>query len=345
MTTLTNNPYIDELTGLNNFMKFFTDDFDQVYGTHGHILYVKIKGLKSLNEVHGFDIGDEVLKVIASYLKANVLQIYYRNEGNAFTVIYNGQGVEDALIHEKELVAIVAEKLEYLNIDSANLYTLIMPYHTPIQSIADYYQLFYETYIDELELGDGKAVMHYLLERLSYRVNDMINKYSNVRDFALYDEVSNLPNSKSARMYLEEIDGACPNYAILFIDGDSLSLFNKLSYAHGNNAIREIASVIVSSVRKSDKVFRWLSGDEFMVVAKEISREEVALLADRIRKNVESHCSSMAFPATVSIGISMFPVDGSDVHTIISNAELSNKSAKALGKNQSFFYDPKVLGN
>jgi hypothetical protein len=37
----------------------------------------------------------------------------------------------------------------------------------------------------------------------------------------------------------------------------------------------------------------------------------------------------------------MFPVDGGDVHTLISNAELSNKSAKALGKNQSFFMTQK----
>lgn len=338
MTTLSNTPYIDELTGLPNFMKFFTDDFAQVYGNHGHILYMKFKGIKRINEVYGYNVTDEIFKTIATYMKANVFQTHYRNEGNGFTIIFNGQGLEEACGHEEALKSTVAEKLKTMNIEGASLFTLIMPYTAPILSIADYYQLFHDTYLKELELSDGKALMHYLLEKLSFRVNDMISKYTNVRDFALYDEVSNLPNSKSARMYLDEINEACPNYALLFIDGDSLGQFNELSYEHGNTAIREIASVIASSLRKSDKVFRWLSGDEFIVVAKDISCEEVKLLADRIRENVERHCASMIFPATVSIGISMFPVDGGDVHTIISNAEIANKNAKALGKNQSCFH-------
>jgi GGDEF domain-containing protein len=74
------------------------------------------------------------------------------------------------------------------------------------------------------------------------------------------------------------------------------------------------------------------------VVAKDITFDEVEILAERIRKNVELSCSTMAFPITVSIGISRFPVDGCDVHSIISNAEIANKSAKALGKNRSCFY-------
>ena len=256
MTTLSNTPYIDELTGLPNFMKFFTDDFEQVYGKHGHILYMKFKGIKKINEGYGYNVTDEIFKTIASYLKANVSQTHYRNEGNGFTIIFNGQGLEEACRHEEALKSTVAEKIKKMDLEGASLFTLIMPYTAPILSIADYYQLFHDTYLKELELSDGKALMHYLLEKLSFRVNDMISKYTNVRDFALYDEVSNLPNSKSARMYLDEINDACPNYALLFIDGDSLGQFNKLSYEHGNTAIREIASVIASSLRKSDKVFR-----------------------------------------------------------------------------------------
>ena len=148
-----------------------------------------------------------------------------------------------------------------------------------------------------------------------------------------------MENSKSAKLYLNDLDQKWSDYAILFIDGDALRRFNEISYDEGNMAIRCIAEVIKRTVRKQDKVFRWLSGDEFIVVAENITRAEAEALAERIRINVQEECSRLIFPVTISIGISIAPEDGKTTHDIIMNAERANKKAKRLGKNQCLFFD------
>ncbi len=339
------NEEIDFLTKLPNFISFFTDDFQEVYGENGCLLMVKVKPLKKLNAMFGRTVGDKLMKLIANYLRENVDQKKYRHEGNGFLIVYKEMDQHLAIKHQNDMKEIIDNTIEIDSIELAYFYGLIMNYDKPIRSVADYYQIFYDEYMKDHHLNDGKEMLHYILDGLSYRVNDMIRQYRDVKDFALYDDISELPNSKSANLFFEDIDEQFKEYAILFIDGDNLRKFNQVSYEHGNLAIKEIAKVIKQSIRKSDELFRWLSGDEFIVVLTDISDNNVSILAERIRYNVENHFINRELTATVSIGISEYPKNANSIHAVIASAETANKEAKANGKNKFEYYEMNTAHN
>ncbi len=331
--------YKDELTGLPNFIKFFTDDFDQVYGERGHLTYLKIKGMRDINDNYGKKVGDDIFLVIAEYLKSIKDFNVYRHEGNGFLIVYKDAEIEFAQKHIKEMNCHVDDKIRMGEILDFNIYSMILSYSEKINSVADYYYLLYDTYLKENNMSDSKELFHFLMERMSFRVNDMIGKYTDTRAYAFIDEISNLPNHKSATVFMNENLIKSANYAILFIDGDSLGKFNQISYETGNRAIYEIAAVISKAIRKTDKVYRWLSGDEFIVIAENTSRSEVEQLSERIRYKVENHMYSLPFSPTVSIGIAIYPENGKDYQEILTNSELANKKAKSNGKNTYALYD------
>ena len=200
--------------------------------------------------------------------------------------------------------------------------------------------MFIDTYMKEKSFESESKLMHYVLEGLSYRINDMINENMLTRDAALTDDISKLPNARSANMYFNELNEKKEHCSIFFIDGDNLRNFNLVNYKYGNEAIERIGSVIQCTIRKTDKVYRWLSGDEFIVVAEGIETNKVTDLAERIRRNVELEFSQeeSGLNATISIGISRYPIDSDNIHNIISFAELANKEAKKMGKNRFVFY-------
>lgn len=339
---ISKNTYVDKLTGLPNFISFFRSDFESVYGDEGCLLYIKVNPLRVMNEKYGRDKVDELLFNVGYYLREEIAEQCYKHEGNGFLVVYKNQSDVKAKLHMAEISYIIEKAKEELNLSETFLSSFIMPYNKPIKSVADYYQLFIEVYKKERKTDNEIELFHYIVEVLSYRVNEMIDENLKVRDFAFIDEVSNLPNSKSASMYLSKMDQERVSYALLFIDGDDLKKFNNINYECGNSAIRRIATTISKSIRKNDKVFRWLSGDEFVVVAEDISYEDTIDLAERIRSNVEEDFLGDEIEATVSIGISKYPEDAETVKEIINNAEVANKEAKATGKNKFTFFNARI---
>lgn len=337
--------YIDKLTGLPNFVSFFREDFDLVFGSQGYMLLLKVKPLGILNTKYGRAKSDVLIRELGKYLNRKIIKKCYRHEGNGFLIVYKNMSDELLRKHINEIKLFFNGIIQQEKIYETRLFEFIMPYNKRISSVADYYKLFFKVYMAEYEFEDESELFHHILQRLSNRVNDMIDENTKVRDFAFNDEISNLPNSKSATFYLEELKSRSEQYAILFIDGDNLRKFNEKSYNFGNKAIRVIADTIKNSIRKTDKVFRWLSGDEFLVVAENITYSEISDLAERIRKNVESRFRDFEIQATVSIGISRFPGDAIDVKSALSNAELANKYAKKMGRNRYIYYNCDLIDN
>lgn len=330
--------FIDERTGLPNFIAFFTADYNEIYGDYGTLLRFRVKSLRILNNEYGRSYADELLKRMGGEISKLEDVVAYRNEGNEFLLVYKEQDETKAIEHETFLKSLIDTYKAERQVEEGTYYAAIASYDKTFRSMADYYRLFYESYIDEEQETDGKVLMHKVLSKMSYRINDIISEYEDARSFAFYDEISCLPNSKSARHYLEDLEVSYDSFTILFIDGDSLKKFNDISYDEGNNAIKRIAKIIQTSIRKSDKVFRWLSGDEFIVVAKDISLNETSLLAERIRKNVQDAFIKKDIRATVSLGISIYPDDGATVDSVIDKAEKANKRAKDKGKNCYVYY-------
>lgn len=329
----------DELTGLPNFTKFFTDDYKSIYGKYGFILLLKIRSLKKINEKFGKKAGDFLLRALGQCLLLQLDRPKYRHEGNGFIVIYREMDRSKA---ECDLALIEMEMANFFDgyqIENSGVHSEILKYNKPIKSAADYYQLLYEHLKKSASQAENANLLHQLFEELSHKVNKMIRQYGVFKEYALIDEVSDLPNSKYAKLFLDTVDLKFEKYAIILIDGDNLREYNEISYSHGNFAIKKIGELIQASVRKSDRVFRWLSGDEFLVLTTDIDKIDIDNLAERIRSTVEEYFRNSHIPTTVSLGISSKPQNGNSIKEVLKYAEEANKIAKCKGKNCIVYHE------
>lgn len=95
----------------------------------------------------------------------------------------------------------------------------------------------------------------------------------------------------------------------------------------GDDVLREVAVVLRSGVRDTDVVGRY-GREEFMIIAAGSDKNQVTVLAERIRKRIEEDP-----PVTVSIGIAGCPVDGLTAEELIYAADSAMYEAKREGKN------------
>jgi diguanylate cyclase (GGDEF)-like protein len=131
------------------------------------------------------------------------------------------------------------------------------------------------------------------------------------------------------------------NAALLFLDLDRFKIINdSLGHAVGDQLLRVIARRLNNCVRDEDTVAR-LGGDEFMILLPRISGSADA---GRIAKKIIEclvdpiSCNGHELHITTSIGISIYPYDGTDAETLIKHADISMYRAKELGRNKSVYY-------
>ncbi len=121
-------------------------------------------------------------------------------------------------------------------------------------------------------------------------------------------------------------------FTLLMIDIDNFKAFND-TYGHqaGDSIIREISKIFRDVSRKIDVVARY-GGEEFGIILPITKKEEAFILAERIRKAVET--SPGLKNITISIGVASFPEDGEKKEDLITNADRALYEAKRSGKNK-----------
>ena len=132
-------------------------------------------------------------------------------------------------------------------------------------------------------------------------------------------------------------------FGVLFLDIDRFKLINdSLGHHAGDELLQIAARRIQSCIRESDSVFR-LGGDEFTVIAEglEYSEEEAALVARRIIEAISKPATlegGRELIVTTSIGIAIFPNDGTDADKLMKNADAAMYLAKESGRNRYQFH-------
>ena len=153
------------------------------------------------------------------------------------------------------------------------------------------------------------------------------------------DELTALPNFRAFRERIDaelERAGRYPEqFGILVLDLDRFKKYNDtFGHAAGNDALRRVAQTIRETVRAVDFPARY-GGEEFAVVVPQVDAPSLALIAERIRANVE------ALPAppdgatlTVSIGAALYPTDARDRDALFQAADARLYEAKKGGRNR-----------
>lgn len=174
-----------------------------------------------------------------------------------------------------------------------------------------------------------------------------LNKTNNYLSFLAYhDPLTKLPNRL---LVTDRVTHALQNskregskIAVLFLDLDGFKNINDI-YGHdaGDLFLKEVAKRITNLVRKEDTVSRY-GGDEFIVVMEKIPDiKNPATLAqkliDSFKKAININGNKLSISA--SIGISLYPSDGSDTSTLIKNADAAMYLAKKEGRSNFKYYN------
>ncbi|UYN92920.1 MAG: EAL domain-containing protein [Anaerolineales bacterium] len=128
---------------------------------------------------------------------------------------------------------------------------------------------------------------------------------------------------------------------VLFLDLDGFKAVNDaFGHEQGDALLQLIAKRIQSALRKSDTVAR-LGGDEFGILLEGVREPDetvgiVQKLIDAVSQPFNFQ-NAEAF-ITTSVGISVYPVHGSDPETLIQNADWAMYASKAEGKNNFRFF-------
>jgi diguanylate cyclase (GGDEF)-like protein/PAS domain S-box-containing protein len=166
-----------------------------------------------------------------------------------------------------------------------------------------------------------------------------------LEQLAHYDSLTGLPNRKLFTDRLSRsIIQARRNHqrvGLLFLDVDHFKDVNDtLGHEVGDLLLQAVATRLQESVRTEDTVAR-ISGDEFTVILPEMQAPTDAVMAaSRIVESLQRPllAGGHELYVSASIGICLWPTDGTDPATLIRNADIAMYRAKTQGRNRYEFY-------
>jgi len=170
-----------------------------------------------------------------------------------------------------------------------------------------------------------------------------------IRHQAQHDPMTNLPNRRLLMEIMTvELGHALRGQnmlAVLFLDLDRFKHINDtLGHDAGDKLLKEVVGRLQKSVRASDTISR-TGGDEFNILLTQIPRADDII--NVARKIVDSFdrpfmINGNQFEITTSIGISIYPEDGTSIEALFKNADIAMYHAKGQGGNSFQFYDPSM---
>ncbi len=173
------------------------------------------------------------------------------------------------------------------------------------------------------------------LERLAKKVSYLAN----------HDNLTKLPNRRLLKEFLSQAmaraDRSKHRVAVMYLDLDDFKPIND-RYGHnvGDLTLVIVAERIKTALRASDTISR-VGGDEFVAIASDL---EDAGDAEKVARKL---VDSVAYPVTVqgitctvgvSVGIALYPTDGSSAEDLMEKADRAMYAAKKNGKKNFAFF-------
>jgi diguanylate cyclase (GGDEF)-like protein len=203
--------------------------------------------------------------------------------------------------------------------------------------------------------GTGRAV------HLAGAIHDITRRKDaeeQVRRLAYFDPLTGLPNRLLFTEQLQKTLGHAQRQgrqvAIMFVDLDNFKRVNDtLGHNVGDELLKVVSAKLAGSIRAQDWIGRSeggpgansiarLGGDEFIVMlndvpdaagAASVARRLVAALAEPVMLQSTELCVGG------SVGVAMYPADGTDIDTLLMNADTAMYRAKEAGRGGFQFYD------
>ncbi|WP_268800431.1 diguanylate cyclase domain-containing protein [Pseudomonas huanghezhanensis] len=223
----------------------------------------------------------------------------------------------------------------------------------PLRSMTDAVELFSrERKITELpprrdELGVLSRRFHAMKQEILDQLDDLTSSRAAFEHLARHDPLTELPNR---RMCFERLEHALTvarlnseQMALLFVDLDHFKEMND-QYGHhfGDRVLQAVAKLLISASDNADCVSR-LGGDEFVMFFSNVKDpRKIVLLLEKLHQcfQLPLFIDGRKVQIHASMGVSLFPQDGSDIETLIQHADNAMYKAKSAGRNRYSFDMP-----
>ena len=159
---------------------------------------------------------------------------------------------------------------------------------------------------------------------------------------AFYDFVTELPNRHYFMTHFEQtIESSRHHYsrlALMFVDLDHFKSVNDNGGHDVGDALLGHVAELIARALPRDSVFARIGGDEFLILLKNFPDKE---FVDHTAETI-LHCFKHPFEiderqyrVTASIGIAHYPDNGTDINTLMKNADIALFEAKGVGRNRA----------
>ena len=203
--------------------------------------------------------------------------------------------------------------------------------------------LFYEEKTIAPIKNEAGVVTHFV--STGKDVSERVLGQEKIYHLAHHDNLTGLPNRTQFRIRLNEALARTRRneklLALLFLDLDHFKRINdSLGHDIGDTLLQQAAERLTACIRETDSVSR-LGGDEFTVVLESINHvNNVTAIAQKLVYALSQPfmIGDHTLHVSVSIGITLYPLDDSEADLLIKNADMAMYHAKELGRNGFQFF-------
>jgi diguanylate cyclase (GGDEF)-like protein/PAS domain S-box-containing protein len=199
-------------------------------------------------------------------------------------------------------------------------------------------------FISSVQNKEGQ-ITHFLA--VEEDITELKVREKQFEDLIYYDTLTQLPNrtlfDDRLQTALAQMGESGEFGAVMLLDIDRFKTINdSLGYAAGDKLLQEIATRLASQIPRQDTLAR-ISGDKFALLLTQLdSIDRVAKMAEMVVRCFSEpfNYHQQEFFFTISLGISLFPSDGQNTDTLLSNAETAMYRVKNKERNGYQFYKP-----
>jgi len=251
----------------------------------------------------------------------------------------------------KEFIATLKPKVNFMdaalialskNVDDSLFYAFL-------QGASDYISIPFK-FKELLARINNQIKIRNILKELEEKNKELMKRNLVLEQMAITDSLTELYNKGYILRRLESELIRSARYSeplsLIMIDIDYFKKINdSLGHITGDNILKKLSQILVKSVRDVDIAARY-GGEEFIIVCPNTSVSGAAILAERIRENVQNaifHSGSIDIKTTISLGVSSLSPSSLasgeiNASKLIEKADLALYKAKSAGRNKVAVY-------
>lgn len=191
-------------------------------------------------------------------------------------------------------------------------------------------------------LSDDRKTLHYIIF-----LKDLTEKMAamqRIKDLAYGDALTGLPNRVLLNERIDHSISLCERenktFAVVFVDLDRFKQINdSLGHDFGDQVLISVAQRIRNCLRSSDTAAR-LGGDEFIFLLHDTDAQGAEVIVQRVMNRLCEPVivDNLKLTVTGSLGIALYPLDGTTKEDLIKNADTAMYQAKERGRSNFRFY-------